>query len=445
MSVEIINRLGRKLDEHRPHYDRLDTYYRGKQSAHHFMAPEVRASLGNRLPPLVLNWPRLVVQALEERLDIGGFRLARDEPADTELWRIWQANGLDEVSQQAHLDALVYGCAFVVVWASADPRTPRITVESSRQMAVDRDPMTGQITGALKRWTEGGYGHAVVYGPDEITRWRTESQVVEGSDTFDLPTGGYTRVATIPNPLGQTPVCALVNRPRLLVPNGETELTDIIPITDAAGKVMTDLLVTSEGLAAPRRWVTGMDLGGSEAEADRTGVVVEKRWTGAPVSKLWVAASPDTTFGSFPEATLEGYVAAVDTLTQQAAAISGLPPAYFGIHGSEVASADAIRSSEATLVSKARRRQRAFGGAWEDAMRLAVLVRDGVQRPGMESLETLWRDPETRTVAQAADAAVKKLSVGVSREQVLEDLGYSPVQIERMTGTPVPATVRQIA
>ena len=63
----------------------------------------------------------------------------------------------------------------------------------------------------------------------------------------------------------------------------------------------------------------------------------------------------------------------------------------------------------------------------------------------MESLETIWRDPETRTVAQAADAAVKKLSVGVSREQVLEDLGYSPVQIERMTGTPVPATVRQIA
>jgi hypothetical protein len=108
-----------------------------------------------------------------------------------------------------------------------------------------------------------------------------------------------------------------------------------------------------------------------------------------------------------------------------------------GIHGSEVASADAIRSSEATLVPKARRRQRAFGGAWEDVMRLAVLVRDGVQRPGMESLEVIWRDPETRTVAQAADAAVKKLAVGVSREQILEDLGYSPVQIERMAPAPL--------
>ncbi len=437
MTVEILTRLARKLDEQRPAYDRHELYYSGKQSQHAFMAPEVRASLGNRLPPLVLNWPRLVVSALEERLDVDGFRLTRDEPADRELWRIWQANSLDEGSQQAHLDALVYGRAYVVVWASLDPATPRITVESARQMTVERDPMTGQITTALKRWTEAGYGYAVLYGPQEITRWRTESRVVEGSDTFEIPTGGYTRVETIENPLGQTPVVALVNRPRLLSPNGESELSDIIPLTDAAGKIMTDLLVTSEYAAAPRRWITGMDLGG-DAGADRTATQVQQKWTDAPASKLWIAADPASKFGQFAEATLEGFVAAVVTLTQQAGALSGLPPAYFGIHGTEVASADAIRSSEATLVSKARRRQRAFGGAWEDAMRLAVLVRDGVQRPGMESLETIWRDPETRTVAQAADAAVKKLSVGVSREQVLEDLGYSPVQIERMTGgTPV--------
>ena len=64
----------------------------------------------------------------------------------------------------------------------------------------------------------------------------------------------------------------------------------------------------------------------------------------------------------------------------------------------------------------------------------------------MKSPGTIWRDPETRTVAQAADAAVKKLAVGVSREQVLEDLGYSPVRIERMTGTPVPsAIIRTVA
>jgi hypothetical protein len=77
---------------------------------------------------------------------------------------------------------------------------------------------------------------------------------------------------------------------------------------------------------------------------------------------------------------------------------------------------DEQSSSEATLVSKARRRQRAFGGAWEDVMRLAMLVRDG-----------------------------ELLDGGVSPEQVLEDLGCSPVQIERMTGTPAPAPVRTVA
>jgi hypothetical protein len=444
MTLSVITRLGRALDELRPKYDRLELYYSGRQPGHHFMAPEVRASLGNRLPPLILNWPRLVVSALEERLDVDGFRLSRDEPADSELWRVWQSSRMDEASQQAHLDALVYGCAFVVVWAGADPRTPRITVESARQMTVERSPLTGEITLALKRWTEDGYGHAVVYGPDEITRWRTAHKLVEGSDTYEVPAGGYTRVETIANPLGVPPVACLVNRPRLLSPNGESELNDIIGLTDAVSKCATDMLVTSEYAAAPRRWVTGMDLPG-EAAGERAAAMVKWKWTEAPASKLWIAADPQTSFGQFPEATLENFVAAIDTLTQQASAISGLPPAYFGIHGSEVASADAIRSSEATLVSKARRRQRAFGGAWEDVMRLAVLVRDGVQRPGMESLETIWRDPETRTVAQAADAAVKKLAVGVSREQVLEDLGYSPVQIERMTGTPARAATLTVA
>lgn len=435
MSLNLLTRLGRKLDELRPTYDRLDLYYAGKQPGHHFMAPEVRASLGNRLPPMILNWPRLVVSAVEERLDLAGFRLSQDEPADRELWRIWQANRMDEVSQLAHLDALVHGSAYVVVWSSPDPKTPRITVESARQMYVERSHLTGEVRHALKRWTEDGYGHAVLYGPDEIQRWRTQDKLVEGSDTYEIPAGGWTRVETLDNPLGQVPVIGLVNRPRLLTPNGETELSDIIPITDAVSKVCTDMLVTSEYAAAPRRWITGMEVNGPDG-AERTSAEVKQKWTDAPSSKLWVAPDPNTTFGQFPEATLEGFVSAIDTLTQQASAISGLPPAYFGIHGSEVASADAIRSSEATLVSKARRRQRAFGGAWEDVMRLAVLVRDGVQTPGMESLETIWRDPETRTVAQAADAAVKKLSVGVSREQVLEDLGYSPVQIQRMTATP---------
>ncbi len=434
MTQAILDRLGRKLEEQRPTYQQLEPYFTGKQHGQ-FFRPELRIvppHPGAPRPAIQLNWPRLVVSALEERLDVDGFRLSRDEPADRDLWRIWQANRLDEASQQAHLDALVLGCAYVVVWASRDPKTPRITVESPRQMRVERDPMTGDVTAALKRWTETGSAHAVVYRPDVITRWTSTTPIVDGSATVDLPAESFTAVESIDNPLGQVPVVALVNRPRLLTPDGESEMTDIIQLTDAVSKIVTDMMISSEYAAAPRRWITGYNLGETAEEANQTVRDLQQNYGDGHASRIWLGADKDTKFGQFPEASLDGFVAAIDTLTQQASAISGLPPLYFGIHGSEVASADAIRSSEATLVSKARRRQRAFGGAWEDVMRLAALVRDGVQRPGMESLETIWRDPETRTVAQAADAAVKKLAVGVSREQVLEDLGYSPVQIQRM-------------
>ena len=122
------------------------------------------------------------------------------------------------------------------------------------------------------------------------------------------------------------------------------------------------------------------------------------------------------------------------------AAIAALPPHYVGLSGNSPTSAEAIRSAEASLVTRARRRQRVWGGAWEDVMRLAVQVQQGAPVSGMDELETVWANPETRTVAQAADAAVKLYAAGViDRRAALEDIGYTPAQIERMTGSQVVA------
>ena len=69
-------------------------------------------------------------------------------------------------------------------------------------------------------------------------------------------------------------------------------------------------------------------------------------------------------------------------------------------------------------------------------MRLAEAVRRKVplnELPtDLDSIATVWRDPATPTVAQAADAAVKLVQSDIiTPEQALEDLGYTPVQIER--------------
>ena len=47
-------------------------------------------------------------------------------------------------------------------------------------------------------------------------------------------------------------------------------------------------------------------------------------------------------------------------------------------------------------------------------------------------METIWRDPEIRSQAQLVDAVQKKNAIGVPWEQCMEDLGYTPLQIDRM-------------
>jgi hypothetical protein len=83
-------------------------------------------------------------------------------------------------------------------------------------------------------------------------------------------------------------------------------------------------------------------------------------------------------------------------------------------------------------VKRAQRKQRVFGGSWERVMRLALRVQDPTLPDGAVSMETIWGNPETPTVAQKVDAAVKLDQMGMPFRQNLEDLGYTPTQIERI-------------
>lgn len=428
-TAQWLGRLGQRLDLARPVLDRLDAYYGGTQPLA-FLAPEVARAVGDRLKPLVVNWPRVVVGALEERLDVEGFRLGAN-PADEGLWALWQANGLDELSQQAHEEALVHGRAYLLVWAARDG-SPRITVESARQVYVEHSPGSRERVAAVKRWHEDGRGHAVVFEPEKVTRFRTSNPVPiddygpafpETSATFDLAAAGWEVAATMPNPLGVVPVVPLVNRGRLLAPDGESELADVLPLADAINKLATDLMVTAEHYASPRRWVTNIELPTGE-----DGEVIEDEAMSSVAGRTWMLEG-EARVGQFPEADLTAFTSAVGMFTRQLAALASLPPHYTDAGGTaNPASADAIRSAEASLVQKARRRQRAYGGAWEEALRLAVLVRDGRPTPGLDRLETVWRNPETPTVAAAADAAAKLHGIGVPLGALLDGLGFTPEQ-----------------
>ena len=426
--LQLVKGLSEKVDTALPHLQRLDRYYTSEAPLS-FLAPEVAAATRGRLRPLTIPWPRIVIGALEERLNVQGFRVG--ETVDDALWTLWQDNNLDEASQLAHEEALALGRCYLMVWVGDDGQ-PRITVESARQCYVRHAPGSRRRTAGVKQWTEDGYAHATVFTPTSVMRFRSIGRVA--GDDIAATGVNYELRRKVDNPLGVVPLIPLVNRGRLLSPDGTSELADLLPVFDAISKLATDLMIAAEYVAMPRRYATGIALPEKPdpLTGEPTGEVDEDAFS--PVAgRTWLAEDPQVTFGQFPGSDLSGFTNAIEALTAHLAALSGLPASYFGLNTANPASADAIRSSEATLVQKARRRMRAYGGSWEEAMRLAVAIRDGRFDPRLNRLETVWKDPESRTVAQSADAALKLVQGGlVPVEQALEDLGYSPSQIERM-------------
>jgi hypothetical protein len=406
----ILDRLESRLAAAQPEILRFDAYYEGTWRL---------AQLGLAVPEelacfvTLVNWPRLAVDSLEERIDLEGFRLPGEADADEDLWRIWQANGLDGESQLGHLDALALKRSYVTVGTNeADASTPLVTVESPQEMICEVDPRTRAVKHALRKFKdEDGFEFATLYLPNS-TVWLDQSRRASGR---------LGEVERDDHALGAVPVVPLVNRPRTKRRDGVSEMADIIPLTDAAARALTNAQVATELLATPQRYVLGATAA-DFVDQDGTALTTWETYLG----HFLALANSDAKMGQFAAADLGNFTKIVEHYAQLVAGVTGLPMRYLGQNTANPPSAAGIRADEARIVKRAERRERAWGESWEQVMRLVRRFVDGRFDPELASMETLWRDPATPTRAQAADAVVKLHAEGIlPTEAAREDLGYS--------------------
>lgn len=410
-----------------PQLEALNSYYEGTQPLS-YLHPELLAELGEQMQQVVINWPRLVVDAVDARLDVTGFRLPNAEGGDKEMWRVWKANGMADQSQKAHVDALTMRRAFLFVGANPkDAGTPLITAESPLQVFAYYDPATRAEQAVVKRWHE--------TDPFTGSLLNQYATLYLPNATYHYKFGGesaWQEIDRDEHKLGVPPVVTLANRGRLLVPGGVSELADVLPLSDAACKIATDMMVGSEFHAIPRRWALGFD------QADFTDS------SGKPLSvwsrlagRLWATAKnkkdDGVEVGQFPESDLKNFHSTIELLARVVAALAGLPPNYMGLSADDAASDAAIRSRETQLVKRAERKCGSLGASYEQLQRLVHRFQVGEWDPSLAQLETLWNDPATPTYAQKADAVTKLVGAGILPvEQAWEDLGYSTAQQARM-------------
>lgn len=403
--MDQLTTLLQKVDNPLGQYARLDRYYDGR-SPLSFLAPEAAALLGDRLRRLSVNVPKLLVDSIAQRLRVTGF-------GGVDIWDDWLRSDLDQMAPVLHKETLVLGAAYALVWAGPDGR-PQVSVESAHQMASLIDPATREVTAALKRWETDRTTECSLFLPDRVERYRANST--------GATTAGFKLIDTYDNPMGVPPVVRFTNADRLLDIDGRSEIEDIVDLSDALTKLLVDLMVTSESVARPRRYGTGIEL----AEDEEGNAVSPFDET----TMMLLTEEKEAKFGQLPGADLNGYRTAIDTIMRMISAVSGLPEHALGIGGeANPTSADAIRASEAALTAKAEAKSKILGRSWEQVARLIVGVRDGADPASVEP-RVEWADPATRSEAQQADAVVKLYQSGLLPASfALRKLGYSDSEI----------------
>lgn len=378
-----------------------------------------------------VGYPRLYVDSITERLKLEGFRLGGADEADTDLQAWWDYNDLDVQSVLGFSESLVLGSSYITIAApnpqidlNWDPTVPKIQVESANTLYAIVDPNTRQVAQAV-RVVMGAKGtpqagqiqYVTLYTPMQTIAW----PYINGQAQAPI---------TIPHNLGVVPVVPVPNLTLLSDVYGTSEITpELQSVTDAAARILMDMQGAAELMAVPQRLLFGVkpqDIGVDPATGQSQ--------YDAYMARILAFADPEGKAFQFAAAELRNFGDALDQLDRKAAAYTGLPPQYLSFSSENPASAEAIESSEARLVMKCERKARVFGGAWEQAMRIAKAVMGG----GMQSLtpddfqmEAIWRDPATPTYASKAAAAAQLYAGGlgvIPKEQARVDMGYSVQQ-----------------
>lgn len=435
--VKLLQRLDRELVGRRRELERIEQYLEMEQPLK-YMAPALEEEFGDRVTQLIIDLPSVVVEAYESVLDVQGFTVPNlrrlgesqaEDPDDADargisqdVWQVWTENHMQEQMPLLQHESIGLGSAYLISGPgeSADD-VPVMSVESPFDVHVRRDPRTRRIDAAIKRWAEpADKGPDVQWGtlylPGSRITFRKDGRdwVEDGRDDHGDDT---TRVVAFPN------------RPRLTRLAGKSEFAGIIPTLDAINKMATDMMVSGEFHAMPRRYAFGLR---KEDFQDEQGnpLSVWKQLAGG----VWSSEVPgnEINVGQFDEADLAVFHNSIKLLLQLAFMQVALPSHISAFQGDNPASADAIRAAEIQKVKRSERKQTVFGGALEEAMRNNWMILGRNPRE-LVGLETTWRNPATPTKAQEADASVKLVQAKViPPQQARVDLNYSEEQRRQM-------------
>lgn len=408
--IELIEELKRQHDARYLGDEMMWRYFRLKQRVEH---------LGMAIPPtmrrflVVANWPRVVVRTISGRQKVRSLILPGQEVADPKLRAIWDANNLSAHTKMFRADKYVYGRAFISVGSNEkNPEMPLVRVESPREMEAMVDVRREEMTAAARFYGK----DPLTAGPTSVTLYMPDYTVwvTKGAD------GRWQELDRDQHGLGVVPVLMDLNNRLSGGFEGESELTDIIGLTDSVARSLTNMQFAQEAHGIPGIGATGVTQGDF---VDDNGDPIPQFEAYYDVIKM--LSDKDARWTQFTAADLKNFETAMRVYGTQAAVSYGFPARYFGITSSNPPTEGQTRADENDLVNYVEDKNEAEGMVlgWMGALAYRFATGEWVEG---NRVRADYFDPATPSISQREDALSKRRSLGViSREGYWDELGWS--------------------
>lgn len=405
--VVLNTRLDRRYRSHR----RLESYCDGNSPLPQAIqrAGVIRA-YRMLMPTADAPWGSLVVGSTADRLEIAGIQDEDQDAADA-CWELWQDNQMDLESKVAHNSVLTDGRACALVWPNPDADFPEVSLDNSGTMVVQfEDGSRRKRKSALRRWMGDDekprcnlYTKKAIWkfiGPKHAsgaagTQWEPRVDDADDEDN-NWP---------LEHDYGVVPVVELgINRKLRsgAFPYARGEFENCTGLIDRIHLLTFLGLVVAFWMGFPLRGVIG-----ERILKDDNGDIIPP--FNAHASGIFQLEDPQAKIEEFKAA--ERSNLSVFEELDHLSSITRTPRHYFPMKGGmQNLSADAIRASEGGLHAKVGDHKPFLGEGWLEVSRLLGLMSDDSVELGPRA-RIQWKDHESRSLAERADAAQKLSTV----------------------------------
>jgi Phage portal protein, SPP1 Gp6-like len=372
---------------------------------------KVTKAYRNLIPVTGTPWGNLIVDAAQDRLEVAGIS-SGDKHTDDVVWGAWQDNNMDAESALGHCATLTDGRAFATVWRPPGSKGPEISLDDAATMIIRyAEGSRRKRVAALRRWKdEDERKHLTLFRPDGIFKFseskeqmRAQGRVKAGETWWEAREED--EQWPLANPYGVVPVVEIAVNRRLksgCYPYARGDFEHSLGLIDRINLLTFLGLVVAFWMGFPLRGVVGEkilydDDGERIAPFDSNASGVFQFENSKAEIKEFKAAD-------------RGNLSILPEL-DQLATVTKTARYYFPIEGGYTnISVDTIRASEGLQNAKIFKHKGTIGESDEEILRLCGLMSDE-QVILSPRAELKWRDHESHSMAERADAASKIASV----------------------------------